>query len=137
MTIPVYAIGTEEVYLADMLADQKVTKLSQCTDALQAAVRGLKAVSDRLQVDVAAELQPAEKAALAALAQVCTVTCLKILRSKSASQKQPTLRPAVEATLEFARTNRLEVPQGVIDRMEKLHSELNMEATPQKKIRAA
>ncbi|OLQ15434.1 hypothetical protein AK812_SmicGene285 [Symbiodinium microadriaticum] len=74
------------------LSGHKVNKWSKLTDALHAAI--LKSVCDRLQEDVTTELLPVEKAALTALAQVCTLTSLKILRSKSASQKQPTLKPA-------------------------------------------
>lgn len=67
------------------------------------------------------------------LALASLATCLKILRSKAALCKAPSLAGNVEATLNFIQENSIELPDAVRKRMLELQS--NLSSPPPKRLK--
>ena len=130
--LPTYSSANEASYLAEMLDSDRIVKLSAAIDKLQSSLQNYKEVAGKIGL-LHDDFDKAGEAAKCQLAQVCTVTCVRILCSKSAQMLSPSLRQSVIATLDYAKTHDLQLEQGVLERLQQLLDALTDASAPKKR----
>ena len=130
--LPSYSAENEAAFIQEMLAGDRVSKLSASVDRLQASLQSYKEIAAVLGA-VKDDAAKATSTAKVQLSKVCAVTCLRILTSKSAQMLSPALQQPVSAAMEFARSNELTLPTGIMDRMENLLNQISEASAPKKR----
>ena len=130
--LPVYCAEDEAAFVKEMLAADRVAKLSTAVDNLQAKLHDYQEIASVFGL-ANEDATKATEAAKHELSKVCSVTCLRILTSKSAQMLAPALQQPITASMEFAKTNSLDMPGDIFARMEKLLSAITEASAPKRR----
>lgn len=139
--LPVFSADSEQEFVNAMMENKLSSELMSLATDIEDTLRIAETFCKDLGLDEPDQKKflPGQDKAIDCvkemLALASLATCLKILRSKAALCKAPSLAGNVEATLNFIQENSIELPDAIRKRMLELQS--NLSAPPPKKAKTA
>ena len=134
--IPTYTEHQFQSFLNAMLQDGKHRLLAGHITALEKCLKTVKADSADLDVkpsDILPEFEEAQREVKRFLTVSCMTTCAKILCSKAASNGSATLKASLDATLDFAKSEGLDLPTDMVAEMSSVQLKLAKSSSASKK----
>ena len=133
--LPQFKEGSEDDFVLGMTQNKTHATLTGLADTLKSHLANAEADVKELRMPLATflpEFEQANSAANSWLYLCCTMTCLKIIRSKAAANLTHGLIPAIEQTLNYQSANNIPVPDSILKKMQALLSALQKAAQPEK-----
>ncbi len=139
--LPVFSADSEQDFLKAMMQDKLSSELMTLATDIEGTLRIAEQFCKDLGLDEPnrKEFLPGQDKAIGCVKEMLGLaslaTCLKILLSKAAKCKAPSLASNVEATLNFINENSIDLPDTIRKRMLELQS--NLSSPPTKKAKTA